>query len=74
MSLYDDAIEGFPDEFRSDDILMDFVDMLFDESLRGDDWHSVRDAIEDYIWDEYELVFDDYFDWEDYGEWYDSTH
>lgn len=74
MSYQEDALRALPDTLRDDDILMSFVDQLFDERLRGDDWHAVRDGIADYMWTEYMEVFDDYFDWEAYGEWYDSTH
>lgn len=68
------AIRDFPAEFLDDDMLMRFADELFRPDVRGDNWHGVHDALEDYIWQEYELVLDDYFDWEDYGEWYDATH
>lgn len=74
MSYADDWADDFPETLREDEILMDFIDQLFDENLRGDDWHAIRDGIADYMWDEYLDVLDDYFDWEDYGEWYDSTH
>lgn len=53
---------------------MSFFDEMFDERLRGDDWHGIHDGLEDYVWDEYELTLDDFIDWAEYGEWYDSTH
>lgn len=74
MSAYDDAVGGLPFELQQDDDFMGFFTKLFDERLRGDDWHAVHDGLEDYLWDEYELALDDFIDWEDYGEWYDSTH
>lgn len=74
MSAYDDAVERLPDALVEDDIFMDFFDQMFDERLRGDDWHGIHDGLEDYVWAEYELTLDDFIDWAEYGEWYDSTH
>lgn len=71
---FQDQTADFPQEFKDDDVLMNFVGSLFDEQLTGDQWHFTRDGLEEYLWSEYELVFDDFFDWADYGEWYDSVH
>lgn len=74
MSAYDEAVERLPETLVEDDTFMYFFGQLFDESLRGDQWHGVHDALEDYLWAEYELVLDDFVDWEEYGAWYDSVH
>lgn len=70
----EEVIRDFPVEFRSDPTVMDYTSELFNPSVRGDEWHGIHNALYDYIWEEYELVLDDYLDWDDYGEWYDSTH
>lgn len=71
---FDRATRDFPATFREDTQMMNHVGNLFDRDLQGDEWHITRDAMERYIWDEYELVMDDFFHWEDYGEWYEATH
>lgn len=71
MAAYDNY-DHFPNELLEDKMFVDLVDVFFGDTIVGDDWHAMHDALEDYLWDEYELVFDDYIDWADYGEWYDG--
>lgn len=71
MAAYN-GYDLFPEELRTDDTFMGFVDVFFSGDLKGDDWHGVHEGLEDYLWDEYGLIFDDYIDWADYGDWYDG--
>lgn len=74
MSAFDDAYDALPEALQEDDMFVGLFEEMFNENLRGDEWYGVHDALEDYLWDEYDLALDDFIDWDDYGEWYDSTH
>lgn len=71
---YEKAYDRLPDALQDDETFMPFFSQLFDERLRGDDWHATHNALQDYLLEKYELVLDDFFDWREYGEWYDSIH
>lgn len=71
MASYD-GWDDFPDEILEDQMFVDFLDSFFQKGLTGDNWHGIHDALEDYMWEEYGLIFDDYIDWDDYGEWYEG--
>lgn len=64
------ATADFPPELRADDMVMNFVGVMFDDNLSPDFRHSTYDALHDYVQDEYGWDFDDLFDWDAYREWY----
>lgn len=45
---------------------------LFDSAFFNGDKGAYQDLI-DYLWDNYEIDFEDVFDWEDFREWYDAA-
>ena len=46
---------------------------LFNEDLNPEDRAAFYWALEEYLWDEYGMDMDDYFDWESYREWYEAA-
>lgn len=73
MAVYDND-SRWPAELLADPDFMHWADYWLDEQTVGDDWHNAHDFLEDWLWDNYELVLDDYMDWRDYGDWYESVH
>lgn len=70
----DHGAELLPEEVYDDDIFMSFFDQLWDPDMAGSDWHYLHEALLDYADEHFDIDLDEYIDWEDYGEWYDSTH
>lgn len=50
-----------------------FDKAFFDPSTTKEERESSREALIDYLWNEYEIDFEEAFDWEDYRDWYDSA-
>lgn len=83
MARYDDdEYYGPMDHANIDDVLWGLndnsqLDMraqeLFVEAFFNDNQEAYRDLI-DYMWDTYEIDFEDAFDWEDFREWYDQQN
>jgi|RhiMethySRZTD1v2_1073278.scaffolds.fasta_scaffold04054_25 hypothetical protein len=71
MATYNND-QNWPTELLFDEDFMHWADVFLDSGNRGDDWHATHDFLEDWLWENYELVLDDYIDWKDYGEWYDA--
>jgi hypothetical protein len=63
----------FPEELLRDPEFTDWLNVFLEDTMKGDDWHSMHDWLENWLWDEYGLVLDEYFDWADYGDWYDHN-
>lgn len=70
--IYDDLIGGDP-IVGADDNLQFLFEEIFDEDLKPWEREAVFDAIDEYLWDTYEIDFYQEFDWEAYREWYDSA-
>lgn len=87
MAWYDSGWDGVDDYFDAyavenqsevNDILfgdVSHVDMhaqeLFMEAFFNDN-DSAYQELKDYMWEEYEIDFEDAFDWQDFRDWYDS--
>lgn len=71
--LYDSLVNGDPilGEDRTLQLLYDVA--LFDHDIRPDERDAAMDALQEYMWDEYGLDFDDVFDWDGYREWYENA-
>lgn len=72
--LFDDLIGA--DSRIGDD---QFLQGLFDEALfhdihghGGPEHDFLMDQLAQYLLDEYDIVFDEVFDWEGWRDWYDS--
>jgi hypothetical protein len=72
----DDYLSETPDVkeiiFSNDPSIMDsHAQGLFVEAFFNDNNQAYIDLV-DYMWDTYEIDFEDAFDWEDFREWYES--
>lgn len=47
-----------------------FHEAFFDFEFENHEREAMHEILEDYFWEEYELDFDELFDWEGYREWY----
>ena len=72
MSLFNDLIGGDYGAFTDPELQTLFDRAMFDNTVTGDERDAAYDALVEYLWEEYEIDFDDMFDWEDYREWYDT--
>lgn len=71
--LFDRLVSG-DDELGNDYHLQDlFDDALFRDDLTPQEREDAYQELIDYLWEEYQLDFEQVFDWEDYREWYDSA-
>lgn len=77
-SEYDawDPIEvNIYEEITGGDIQDDYLEILYHEALFDRDLspemrENFLDQLIDYLWDEYDIDFDDVMDWEAFREWY----
>lgn len=71
--MFDDLINGDP-TLGSDQTLQLLFDVaLFQDGFTPRERDGVQAALEEYLWDEYGIDFDDAFDWAAYREWYESA-
>lgn len=47
---------------------------FFEPGIDRDTREETYQYLVEYLWDEYEIDFEDVFDWEEYREWYDNTY
>ena len=71
MQMYHDAFGEYA-AMAEDRTLQLLFDAALFEEMTPRERDDVYAALQDYLWDEYEIDFDDVFDWEDYREWYSS--
>lgn len=67
--LYSDAFAD-TDIFADDVAAALFNEGYFNFDLSSDEINAIRDALDDYLMDEYGIDFDNVFDWEAYREAY----
>lgn len=68
-----DNLTGGDHALQDDQTLQALFDVaLFQPGITPHERSNVIRAMEDYLRDEYDLVFDDIFDWDAYREWYES--
>lgn len=58
--------EAYSDVYAQNMFHEAFFNFENENEARG----AVQEILEDYLWEEYELDFDELFDWEGYREWY----
>ncbi len=69
-----DALIGGDDRIGDDDHLQALFDAaMFDTDRTSTERDAIYDELVSYLWDEYQIDFEEVFDWEDYREWYDSA-
>lgn len=59
---------------NDDHLQMLFDTAYFEEGITPQERHDVREALSEYLAEEYDVDFDAAFDWEAYRDHYDSTH
>lgn len=76
-SWYNDETEMFFNMSGGDQSMLDdsYLKMLFDEAyfdadINPQERHDIREALREYLAEEYDVNFDTAFDWEHYREWY----
>jgi hypothetical protein len=72
-SLFDALIGGHSTAGDDAHLQELFDKALFDPDVADDERAEAYDELVDYLWDEYEIDFEDVFDWEDYRSWYDAA-
>lgn len=50
-----------------------YDEAMFNFDLSAQDRADIMETLKDYLWDEYEIDFDDVFDWESWRELYDTA-
>ena len=67
--LYD--IIGFlPGESYDEYAHQLFYDAMYNDELTLGEREAMMEELQDYLYDEYDLYFADYWDWDDFREWY----
>lgn len=66
--LYD--VIGFTGESHDDYAHSLFWDAYYNDDLTIDERIEKLEELQDYLYDEYDLMFLDYWDWDDFREWY----
>jgi hypothetical protein len=69
-SMYVDLVGGVPQIADDSALQLLFHEALFDMELSPHQREGVLQELERYLWEEYDINFDDVFDWEAYREWY----
>lgn len=70
--LFNDLIGGDYEAFTDEHLQGLFDTAMFDPDTSTEERQEAYDALIEYLWEEYNINFEDAFDWEDYREWYDS--
>lgn len=73
MEFFDDFVGGEPELVDDTELQMLFHEALFDRDVTPGDREHFRDDLEEYLWDKYEIDFNEIFDWEAYREAYDAA-
>lgn len=72
LTLFDTAYSE--DQAIQDETLQALFDTaLFDPDVGQDERVAAMEDLRSYIEDNYGIVFDEVFDWEDYREWYENV-
>lgn len=72
LFLFNDLLGGDYEAF-TDTTLQGLFDLaMFDPDASPEQRQEAYDNLVDYLWTEYNIDFEDAFDWEDYRTWYES--
>lgn len=72
LFLFNDLLGGDYEAF-TDTTLQGLFDLaMFDPDASPSQRQEAYDNLVDYLWTEYNIDFEDVFDWEDYRTWYES--
>lgn len=71
--LYDSLLGGNGAIAGDQQLQFLYQEALYDMELSPMDREIVLEMLEDYLWSEYGIDFDDVFDWDGYREWYENA-
>lgn len=72
-AIFDETFPSDKPEMFNDAHLQDLFDTAwFDPDVSHEDRLHAREELRDYVWEEYELDWDEIFDWQDWAEWYEN--
>lgn len=71
--LYDQLVGSDPIVAGDQQLQFLYQEALFDMDLSAPDRQIIIDMLDEYLWEEYQIEFDDVFDWESYREWYENA-
>lgn len=71
-NLYDDFLSGNPEIASDHQLQFLYHAALFETDLSAPDRHIILVELENYLLEEYDIEFDDVFDWDGYREWYEG--
>lgn len=71
--LWHDIIDARPMISGDEKAEMLFHAGYFSDGLTPGEYDAVKDALSEYLQEEYGFEWDDYFDWEAWREWYDAS-
>src|SRR5262245_62082310 len=49
-----------------------FWEVMYNDELTQSERDALYEQLQDYLYDEYGMYFDDVWDWEDFREWYEG--
>lgn len=73
QQLYIYDLIGFKSAPQDTEARSLFWTLMYDNELSFDQRQSAYEDLSDYLYDEYGLVFEDVWDWEDFRSWYDNA-
>lgn len=65
---------GDGDMLNDESLQLLFDTAYFEDGLTPEERHDAREALAEYLAEEYDIDFDTAFDWEAYRDHYDATH
>lgn len=71
--IYWDMAEHDQDLLYDDTFELLVHSAMFDMELSAENRAALYEAMTEYLEDNYDLIFEEIFDWEDYRDWYDSA-
>lgn len=73
LEIFIGVTDGDPEVFGDETLQLLYHEALFDFDISSNDREVAYNLMVDYLWDTYEIDFDEVMDWESYREWYDSV-
>ncbi len=72
--IYRDLVDSNPDIGNDPRLQRLFDRAMFDMDIDRDERDDAYFKLKMYLWQKYDIDFEDAYDWEAYREWYDTTY